>query len=299
MLSAARLPARWARLRAPRLPQGRHLTAAASPPALAKVLQKHQLSEDVVPSTADATAVARQLQFLELLGVSRGEVLEQTLRRHPPLLDVDPIEVAAPRIDYLLSLGVHEIGTMLRMTPQWLECDLDQVNGKVLVLNVLGIKNISRYITRNPQILHMDMDTQIKPAVLLWRGIRDLNRQKLLSALPANTAFAPVERTQAKLDWFERELGVTADLLGPFLSKEPRVLTFSIEENLKPKLEFLTAQGFPDAAAMMRERPQLFNSSIEESLAPRLEYVLRYARMSQPHALRVTPCAPGDPMPSG
>jgi len=270
LAATVRLSARGARLRAGSTVRWR--SAAASPsPALAKVLEKHALPEDAVPPTADPKAVEQQLRFLELLGVPRGEGVGLALRRHPGLIDVDPATVAAPRIEYLLAMGVHQIGSMVRVVPQFLDCDMDMLHKKVTILQLLGVRNIARYISRNPTILALDIGTQIKPAIQYMRTIEGLNVAKVIEAVPASYALAPPEKMAARVEWFRSELGI--DNVGKLLSQEPRLLTFSIADNIGPKVEFLRAQGFSDVGALLARRPQLFCLSLEDALAPRLAYL--------------------------
>lgn len=212
-------------------------TPAASeqhpPKSLQAVLELHDLSADVVPSTADPALVDRKLRFLKLLGLPQGEKMSRAFRRHPSLIDVDITAVAAPRVEYLLGLGVHQIGSLVSVAPQYLDCDLNQLHHKLHLLHALGLKQTARWLTRNPLLLHYDIETQIKPAVLYLREIKNLNLSKLISSVPMEVAFAPPEKTAAKLAWIREELGV--EDVGTFLNREPRMLTYSVETNLRPK----------------------------------------------------------------
>eukprot|EP00966_Prymnesium_polylepis_P143337 3308685-Prymnesium_polylepis.1 len=79
---------------------------------------------------------------------------------------------------------------------------------------MLGIRHIARWLGRNPMLLTLDVEEQIKPAVLYLRSIDNLNVGKVLSSVPLSHGFAPPERTQAKVQWLEAELGV--DDIGTF-----------------------------------------------------------------------------------
>lgn len=234
-MALLRLPSLWRVSRPRRAELARALSSVvdAPSPSLASVLEAHRLPPNSVSTTEDPKQLAHRLEFLTHLGIPQGDGMARAIERSPRLLAIDPATVAAPRVQYLLQLGVHEIGKIVCREPQLLECDLDQLHKKIHVLQVLGVTGIARWITRNPAIVRADLESKIKPAVLYLRSIKNLNVGKLLSALPMRYSFAPPDVTAEKVKWFEDELGISD--VGTFLSKEPRVLTMSKEKNLQPK----------------------------------------------------------------
>ena len=179
---------------------------------LAEVLERHELSDIVVPATADPATVDKQLNFLsaiEVVGV------EAAIRNHPEVLQYDP-HFAAPRIEYLLSLGVHEIGKVVGRHPSILGCDVtNDMHQKVAILQALGVSSIAQYMTRNPSIVHLNVESQMRPAVEFYRTIPFLKLGKLLTALPSHTAFAPLEETQKKLDYCKAPSPPPAPITNP------------------------------------------------------------------------------------
>ena len=82
-------------------------TASAAPASsITSVLEKYGLPPTAAAPSANAAAVERQLCFLKVLGVPN---LASAVQRDPQLLERDP-RASAPHVDYLLSLGIADIG---------------------------------------------------------------------------------------------------------------------------------------------------------------------------------------------
>ncbi|KAL1522781.1 hypothetical protein AB1Y20_017753 [Prymnesium parvum] len=240
---------------------------------LRAVLSAHDLPEDSGLTNVDPAVLQERVRFLELLGVKRGATVGGVLRREPSLLEINLEEVAVPRIDYLISLGVHQIGRVVAHAPRVLLCDIDQLHEKVQLLQVMGVKHIAKWITDNAAVVIIDIETQMKPAVLYWRSIENLDLGKIIALVPVQYSFAPPEVTAKKLKWLQEELGMLD--IGKILTKAPKLLTLNLETGIIPKVEFLRSNGFGDSIGKLLQRcPRLLLSSIELALEPRLKYVL-------------------------
>jgi len=161
---------------------------------------------------------------------------------------------------------------VVNRVPQILGCDVTyDLHRKVAILQALGVTSIARWLTKNPQVVLMDVEAEMRPAVEFYRRIDGLDMGKVLSALPCQVAFAPPERTKGKLQYFQKTLGIAN--MGLMLTREPRLLTYSVEGNIEPKMELLGSFGITDVSTFVARNPNVFTFSTEV-LASKLNYIL-------------------------
>mmetsp|Transcript_37216 Transcript_37216/g.117012 ORF Transcript_37216/g.117012 Transcript_37216/m.117012 type:complete len:289 (-) Transcript_37216:383-1249(-) len=233
---------------AKRLPHCRRAASSAAPAAAASLedlLQQHRIAPSA-PLAADALGrLPSRLAFLQGLGVPDAAVAA-VVRRNPSVLSTEP-QALSPGLDYLLSLGVADLGGSVRRAPDLLGCSVRRDLGlKVAILQSLGVRDIARYLSRNPRLVSIDVERQMRPAVELLSSIPELEVGRVLEQLP--TVGLNAEAIAPRIEYY-RSLGVPR--LGRFLSRHPPLLAYSLEANVQPKVAWLKEQGFSDVPTLL------------------------------------------------
>ena len=244
--------------------------------ALEAVCAEYGVAESLVLEAATSAAsppvtgeaAERRLRFLRRIGV---EDVGDAARRHPALLVYDVRTQVAPRVEYLLSLGVTEPGALVARAPALL--GRDDLHTKVAILQALGVTRIAWWLQTNPGVLEVDIDAQIKPAVDALREVPRLDVARVLSRQPQVLArgYGDGVKLRERLAWLRDELGLTQP--GRAVSLHPNLLTYSVEHNLLPRVEWLRSSGFPDPALVIARNPAIASRSIERALEPIFQYV--------------------------
>ena len=145
------------------------------------VLARFELnSEDAKGTLPEPPALDARLGFLKSIGVPS---VANAVRRYPPLVHY-AVEDMKPRLEYLLSLGIHEVGPMVERAPLLLGCDITRdLQRKVVILQTLGLKKVAKWVSRNPELVHVDLEEDMRPAVVLLRSVHGLKLPRVLPLL--------------------------------------------------------------------------------------------------------------------
>lgn len=121
-------------------------------------------------------------------------------------------------------------------------------------------------ILRCPQILLSDVEHCLRPTLDYLRelGVEKLNVPSSLNAHLLNTR---VDRLAAKMR-FIRSMGLSYEESARVCGRFPAVFGYSIENNLKPKLEYLVREMKRSVEELV-EFPQYFAFSLENRIMPR------------------------------
>lgn len=252
------------------LPRGaRALCTPAVVSELPAVLERLKIEREAIPAGISDEVMVHRLGFLEAIGVPN---VAAAVACDPQLLTHDPATVAAPRLEYLLSLGVSRVGPMVGMAPQLLSCDVtNDLHRKVAILQALGVTRVANFLQRNPWLVLIDIERDMRPPIEYLRSIENLNLGKVLDALPSGVfgggKIDGLEKTKmlkARVEYLGGELGVAPQWrLGRMLSRHPQLLVSSVEDNLKPKVEWLKSIGVEDVALMLYKHPRILGLSLE------------------------------------
>lgn len=143
--------------------------------------------------------------------------------------------------------------------------------------NVVGISRLDdlrRAVVRCPRILVTDVDSQLKPTLYFLRrigfiGAHEINTQtSLLLVSSVETTLIP------KLDYFQ-SLGFSYKEAVKLVLRSPRLFTHSIENNFKPKVEFLVREMGRDVRDI-EDFPQYFSFSLEKKIKPRHQALVEH-----------------------
>ena len=157
-------------------------------------------------------------------------------------------------------IGVTEPGALVARAPALL--GRDDLHTKVAILQALGVTRIAWWLQTNPGVLEVDIDAQIKPAVDALREVPRLDVARVLSRQPQVLArgYGDGVKLRERLAWLRDELGLTQP--GRAVSLHPNLLTYSVEHNLLPRVEWLRSSGFPDPALVIARNPAIASRSI-------------------------------------
>ncbi|KAF9620244.1 hypothetical protein IFM89_010979 [Coptis chinensis] len=202
------------------------------------------------------------------MGVDSGKALSLN-----PLLQNVSLDSIHSIILYLQSKGIHQkdMGRIFGMCPQILTSNIKQDLIPVFkfLYNELSVPSYSyrKVINKCPRLLACSVPDQLKPALLYLKrlGFHDLGT---LAYKDSILLVSSVEETLIpKLDYL-MSLGFSrGDAVGMVL-RCPGLFTFSIENNFKPKFEYLVEE-MKGKLEDLREFPQYFAFSLEKRIKPR------------------------------
>ena len=122
---------------------------------------------------------------------------------------------------------------------------------------------------------------------LVWLQSRldldDARLRKILLLLPRVLGFSVENNLAPTLDWLQTRLDLDESGLRKMVLALPSLLGCSVEDNLAPKLEWLRKRLELDDAGlrkMLLTHPRLLGYSVGENLAPKLEFIAREIGLS-------------------
>lgn len=237
----------------------------------------------LLPTTAVSVAVAadpglrfrQKVRYLQFLRVNPTKALHKN-----PNLRSAPISTLLSVTQCLSSMGVElaSAGRILDMYPQLLTADpyADIYPIFDFLINVVRIPfpDIRKAIIRCPRLLVSDPDTQLRPAFqfLTELGFSGSNR---LTAQTTMLLVSSVEFTlMPKID-FLVGLGFAYDEVRNMVLRSPGLLTFSVENNYVPKVEYFFKEMNGDLVELKRF-PQYFSFSLERKIKPRHRLLMEH-----------------------
>ncbi|KAL5562589.1 hypothetical protein UlMin_032336 [Ulmus minor] len=121
-------------------------------------------------------------------------------------------------------------------------------------------------ILRCPDILFSDVEYCLRPTLHFLRemGVEKLNSPTNLNAHLLNTR---VQKLRSKIEYL-RSIGLTYDESFRVCGRMPAIFGYSIENNLKPKYEYLIWE-MERSLEELKKFPQYFGFSLEKRIVPR------------------------------
>ncbi|XP_022988882.1 transcription termination factor MTEF1, chloroplastic [Cucurbita maxima] len=121
-------------------------------------------------------------------------------------------------------------------------------------------------ILRCPKLLFSDVELCLRPTLRFLKqiGLENLNTPSNLKSHLLNTR---VEKLRGKFR-FLQELGFSHEEAAKVCRRMPALFGYSVEENLRPKYEYLVNEMERDLEEL-KEFPQYFAFSLERRIAPR------------------------------
>ncbi|XP_071909369.1 transcription termination factor MTEF1, chloroplastic-like isoform X2 [Coffea arabica] len=185
----------------------------------------------------------------------------------------------------LSSMGIERsaLGRILDMFPQLLTADPSNQIYPVfefLLNNVeIPFSDIRKCIIRCPRLLVSGVENQLKPAFefLMKLGFVGANR---ITCRTTVLLVSNVDHTLTPKIDFLMGLGFEYNEVAKMVIRSPVLLTFSIENNFRPKLEYFLEEMKGDLEELKRF-PQYFSFNLEGKIKKRHQMLMQH-RLSMP-----------------
>nr|XP_043607762.1 transcription termination factor MTEF1, chloroplastic [Erigeron canadensis] len=226
-------------------------------------------SPPLATTTTDSGLLFRQkILYLKALKVNPTKALQKNPNfRSTSLQSLKSVE------NCLSSMGIlrSEFGRILDMYPQLLTCDphndLYPVFG--FLLDDIGLEffDIRKSIIRCPRLLICSVEDQLKPTLLFLRNLGFVGPNKITSQTTMLLVSSVDGTLRPKMDYLIG-LGLEYEDVVNMVLRSPGLLTFSIENNFKPKVEYFLKEMKGDLGDLKRF-PQYFSYSLEGKIMRR------------------------------
>ncbi|KGN65875.1 transcription termination factor MTEF1, chloroplastic [Cucumis sativus] len=247
-------------------PSNSHQPNTSLSPKPKTLLHKHPLYTPLHSTVSSQTK--EKILCLEIMGVDSGKALSQN-----PSLHSVTLESIHSVISFLQSKGIHQkdFAKIFGMCPKILTSDVK--TDLVPVFNFLSEdlkipdQNFRKAINKCPRLLASSAEDQLKPALFYLQrlGLKDL---EALAYHDSVLLVSSVEKTLIpKLKYLE-SLGFTRSEIVGMVLRCPALLTFSIENNFKPKFEYFSVEMHKKLEEL-KDFPQYFAFSLEKRIKPR------------------------------
>ncbi|OWM83788.1 transcription termination factor MTEF1, chloroplastic [Punica granatum] len=207
------------------------------------------------------------LRYLRTLGLIDPKAKLHTLP------SPEAVDQLIARVDFFQSKGFSDsdFPRIAFLCPQLFSPDFDPAETEPVfefLANdvVASAQESCGLITRHPQILLSNVEYRLKPALDYLRqlGVEKLNVPTTLNAHLLNTQ---VEKLRAKIR-FLRSIGLKYEESATVCARLPAIFGYSIEENLRPKYEYLVEE-MERSVEELKGFPQYFGFSLRKRIAPR------------------------------
>lgn len=190
-----------------------------------------------------------------------------------------------------MGIERQAFGRIFDMYPQLLTCDPYAHLYPVFdfLLNDVGLvyEDVRTAIVRCPRLLICDVDEQLKPTLAFLKKLGFVG-DNAVSCQTTVLLVSNVENTLLpKLEYLEG-LGFRYDEVEKMVLRSPGLLTFSIEKNFKPKVEYFFEEIKGDLDEL-KGFPQYFSFSLEGKIKPRHRILVAHGLvMGLPEMLKVS-----------
>ncbi|KAJ4711362.1 Transcription termination factor like [Melia azedarach] len=154
-----------------------------------------------------------------------------------------------------------------RLLTSDIPADVEPVVDFLLREVLIPFDDLPKSLTRCPRILVADLTNQLRPTFEFLKefgftGVHRINCQTTLLLVSS------VERTLKLKIEFLKSLGFSDKEVERMVLRSPGLLTYSVENNLVPKVEFFMEEMKGDLEEIKRF-PQYFSFSLEKKIKPR------------------------------
>ncbi|KAM7277598.1 hypothetical protein ACFE04_004732 [Oxalis oulophora] len=192
---------------------------------------------------------------------------------------IDPAGKLRPQIIYLmqeLGLELDQIKIMARKFPNFSYCTLEgKIRPIVEFLLHLGASksDIHSIISRTPQLCGLSLLNNIIPTMTFLEGL-GVDKTQWPKVLHRSSTLLTCSRQKilSTVD-FLKEMGISEENIGKILTRYPNIMRYSLEDKLRPNVEYFRSMGI-ETATLLYRHPQSFSLSIESNLKPVTEFFL-------------------------
>lgn len=253
---------------------GRELTTIeirdALIPYLKSLLEEHgDVLVDVIEKFPDPP---RKEKVVAAPSISNLNLNGKKLKAISRACELDSTGNLRPHILYLIELGLslEQIKGITRRFPAFAYYSLERkVKPLVEFLLNLGVPkaDIATILIKRPQLCGISLTENLIPTMVYLEklGMDKRKWAKVINRFPALLTYSR-QKFQTTLD-FLLESGVSEDSIGKILTHCPSIMSYSVEEKLRPTTEYFRSMGVNVAFLLVRS-PQTFGLSIESHLKP-------------------------------
>ncbi|CAN6445280.1 unnamed protein product [Victoria cruziana] len=250
-------------------------TKASSSPSSSPSLSTTKLSLSSKPNLLQCPQL-QEIPFnfkekvlcLEIMGVDAGRALSGNPSLHSATLDSIHSVVS-----FLQRKGIQQkdLGRIFGMCPRVLTSDVQNDLNPVFdfLSQELHVpdKNYRKVINKCPRLLVSSVRDQLKPALLYLQRL-GINNNEALAYQDPVLLVSSVENTLIPKIQFLTSLGLCYEDVVGLVVRCPSLLTFSIENNFKPKYEYYMDE-MNGSLEELKGFPQFFAFSLEKRIKPR------------------------------
>ncbi|XP_044478317.1 transcription termination factor MTERF5, chloroplastic-like isoform X2 [Mangifera indica] len=208
-----------------------------------------------------------------------GSVLDsKKLKTISQMIEDGAVGDLPPQFLYLLELGMdlEQIKVIIRRYPAFAYCSLEgKIKPLVEFLLDLGVtkSNIPKILIQRPSLTSVSLTKNLIPTMMFLEdlGVDKDQWAKVIYRFPGLLVHSR-QKFQAIVD-FLYESGLSSESIGKILTRWPKIVDYSVEENLQPTVEYFRTLGV-DVAMLLRKSPLTLGHSIEGNLKPVTEFFL-------------------------
>lgn len=167
----------------------------------------------------------------------------------------------------------NEAGSILGMTAKTLRHKVELMRRTM----DLSDDDIRTMMKRHPSILHLSADKNLAPTILFLQRALDLSREDLRALtvpFPSILCYSLVT-LKAKISLFTKILGFSIDECRSLFVSQPKLLTASVTTGLLPRVQFMLREmqmPLADFRTLIKKNPLILLYSLEHNLRPKLIY---------------------------
>lgn len=244
------------------------LPAFSSTSPTAKTVNLHHFSPSPQPLhyVKFRTTHRENLRFLKAIGVIDPNTKPNKLP------SPDAITQILVTVNFFKSKGFldSDFARLTSLCPQLFSLDFDITDIEPVFQFLTSelhasLQDSRGLVTKCPQLLFSDVEYCLRPTLSYLRqlGVAKLNVPSNLNAHLLNTS---VEKLRVKIK-FLRSIGLSHEEAARVCARLPAIFGYSIENNLRPKLEYL--EEMERSLEELKEFPQYFGFSLEKRIVPR------------------------------
>ncbi|XP_031284345.1 transcription termination factor MTERF5, chloroplastic-like [Pistacia vera] len=197
------------------------------------------------------------------------------------MIEVGAVGDLQPHFLYLLELGMdlEQIKLATSRCPSFAYYSLEgRIKPLVEFLLDLGVakSEIPKILVQRPHLFGLSISGKIIPIMLYLEdmGVDKKQWAKVILRSPGLLTHSR-QKLQAVVN-FLNEVGLSGDSIGKALTRFPKIVTCSVEDNLKPVNKFFYEKGFSveEVKSMVSTFPSIYSYSLAESLVPKWEFFL-------------------------
>ncbi|KAF3435194.1 hypothetical protein FNV43_RR22281 [Rhamnella rubrinervis] len=196
--------------------------------------------------------------------------------------EIGPTGKFQPQVLYLIELGMDldQIKHATRRFPSFICYSLEgKIKPLVEFLLDLGVSksDVCSILFRRPRLCGYSLSEKILPTMSFLEGLGADKKQwaKLIYLFPGFVTYSR-QKVKTTVD-FLYEMGLSEENIGKLLTRCPNIISFSVEDKLRPTAEYFLSLGV-DVAVLLHRAPHSFVCSLDtnltENLMPKWEFFL-------------------------